>query len=109
MMGLSFETILMILGVARRVLGFFFLGIGLLGAVLPIIPGWPAFILAVILLGRRDRTLRQLHLLGRRTLRWLRRHPLPPVSSGGRWLSEQYLGVRRLVTPRIIAAERVFR
>jgi hypothetical protein len=108
-MGLNFETVIMLLGIARRALGFFFLGIGLLGAALPIIPGWPAFILAVMLLGRRDRTLRRLHLVGRHVLRWLRRHPVPPVSSAGLWLSSQYLGMRRLIAPRIIAAERAFR
>jgi hypothetical protein len=107
-MRLNFETVNLFLGMARRALGFFCLGIGVLGAILPIIPGWPAFILAVLLLGRRDRTLRQLHLVARRALRWLRGHPVAPLRSGGYWLSDQYLGMRRLITPRLIAAERAF-
>ncbi|GAB4428733.1 MAG: hypothetical protein OHK0015_11970 [Chloroflexi bacterium OHK40] len=92
----------------RRALGFFFLGVGLLGAALPIIPGWPGFILAILLLGRRDRTLRQLHVLARRSLRALRRAPHPHVRPVGLWLSDQYLTMRRAITPHIIAAERVF-
>lgn len=91
---------------ARRTLGFLCLIIWAIGAILPIIPGWPALILAVVLLGRRDRTLRLMHLLCRRSLRWLRTHPRPRVSSVGRWLSDQYLGARRTLTPLILNAER---
>lgn len=101
-LGLSFLRVL------RRSLGFLCLGIGILGAILPIIPGWPAFILAVVLLGRRDRTLRLLHLWGRRALRWMRRAPMPQLRLLGRWLSAQYLSMRRLIGPQLIAAERTF-
>lgn len=97
-----------LIGIARRVLGFTCLGIWALGAVLPIIPGWPALIVAVVLLGRRDRTLRFMHLIGRRALRWLRRHEAPRVRTTGRWLSGQYLNARRVLTPAIIRAEQRF-
>lgn len=90
----------------RRSLGFFLLLVWALGAILPIIPGWPALILAIVLLGRRDRALRLMHLYWRRTLRWLRRHPVPQVRPVGHWLSGHYLTLRRAVTPGIIAAER---
>ncbi|HMQ34782.1 MAG TPA: hypothetical protein PKD53_28855 [Chloroflexaceae bacterium] len=93
-------------GPARRAVGYFCLFVWALGAILPIIPGWPALIVAIALLGRRDRTLRLLHLLGRRTLRWLRRHPAPQVRPMGLWLSERYVALRRAITPGIIAAER---
>ncbi len=93
-------------GPARRVAGYLCLFIWALGAVLPVIPGWPALIVAIALLGRRDRTLRQLHLVGRRTLRWMRYHPAPQVRPLGLWLSERYVALRRAVTPGIIAAER---
>lgn len=97
-----------LIGLARRVLGFLCLGVWALGAVLPIIPGWPALIFAVVLLGRRDRTLRHMHLIGRRALRWMRTHPVPHVSGTGRWLSGQYVSARRTLTPAIIRAERTF-
>lgn len=92
----------------RRTLGLSLLGVWVIGMVLPIIPGWPALILAIVLLGRRDRMLRLAHLSWRRSLRWLRRHPVPSLRQTGRWLSVRYYELRRAVTPRIIAAERVF-
>lgn len=95
-----------LLGLARRALGLFCLVIFALGAVLPIIPGWPALIFAVALLGRRDRTLRKMHLTGRRGLRWLRGHQFTRVSDAGRWLSSQYVTARRAITPAITRAER---
>jgi hypothetical protein len=105
-MRLSNTNLSFIIMISRRVLGFLCLGVWALGAILPIIPGWPALILAVVLLGRRDRTLRLMHLLGRRSLRWMRAHPAPRVRGAGRWLSGQYLVARRALTPAIISAER---
>lgn len=96
------------LHLARRVLGFAFLGIGILGALLPIIPGWPGIFIAIVLLGRRDRVLRLLHLLGRRSLRRLRAARGPRLRRFGRWLSGEYVAMRRNITPRIIKAERMF-
>jgi hypothetical protein len=96
------------ISITRRVLGFTCLIIWALGVILPIIPGWPALIVAVVLLGRRDRTLRYMHLIGRRALRWLRRHPTPRIRSTGFWLSGQYLIARRTLTPAIIRAEQKF-
>ncbi|MEI7643488.1 MAG: hypothetical protein WCJ55_04175 [Chloroflexales bacterium] len=92
----------------RRTLGFLFLGIGVAGVLLPIIPGWPGFVIAILLLGRRDPALRHLHLLGRRILRILRRSRVRQVRRIGRWLSAHYVGMRRGLTPRIIQAERMF-
>lgn len=97
-----------LIGLTRRVLGFTCLGIWALGAVLPIIPGWPALIFAIVLLGRRDRTLRSMHLVWRRSLRWLRTHPTPRIKSTGLWLNSQYLSARRTLTPAIVRAERTF-
>lgn len=92
----------------RRVLGFTFLAIGILGALLPIIPGWPGLFVAILLLGRRDPVLRKLHLAGRRVLRGLRTNRAPHLRRLGRWLSGQYVGMRRSITPRLIQAERLF-
>lgn len=93
---------------ARRTVGLLCLLIWVMGVILPVIPGWPALVVAIALLGRRDRMLRLLHLYWRRTLRWLRRHPVPHVRPVGHWLSDRYLELRRTITPGIIAAERVF-
>jgi hypothetical protein len=93
---------------ARRALGFLFLGIGIAGALLPIIPGWPGLIVAILLLGRRDPALRRLHLVCRRGLRILRTSRSPRLRLLGLWLSSQYVGMRRSITPRIIQAERFF-
>jgi len=92
----------------RRALGFLFLGIGVAGALLPIIPGWPGLFVAILLLGRRDPTLRKLHLFGRRGLRGLRTSRAPHLRRVGRWLSAQYVGMRRSITPKIIWAEKIF-
>ena len=107
-MGMKSSNTSALINLTRRVLGFICLGIWALGAILPIIPGWPALIFAVVLLGRRDRTLRSMHLVGRKALRWLRQHRTPRVRTTGRWLSEQYLSARRALTPAIIRAERTF-
>ncbi|NTV65639.1 MAG: hypothetical protein HGA65_19190 [Oscillochloris sp.] len=96
------------LHLARRVLGFCFLGIGIAGVLLPIIPGWPGFFVAIILLGRRDPALRRLHLVGRRILRRLRTARTPHLRRLGRWLSDQYVGMRRSMRPHIIRAEKIF-
>jgi hypothetical protein len=93
---------------ARRAIGLLCLIIWVLGVILPIIPGWPALIIAIALLGRRDRVLRLIHLAGRRALRWMRRHPIPQVRPAGYWLSARYVAARRAITPSIIAAERTF-
>jgi hypothetical protein len=93
----------------RRVLGYSFLVVGVLGAALPILPGWPGIVIAVLLLGRRDRTLRQMHVLLRGSLRRLRRTGPPPVRSTGRYLSANYRTMRRALLPHIIRAEQIFR
>lgn len=90
----------------RRVLGVGFLVIWLIGAIFPVIPGWPALLVAIVLLGRRDRGLRYMHLLGRRGLRQLRRTRIGHLRHLGQWLSREYVNLRRAITPRIIAAER---
>ncbi|EFO81629.1 hypothetical protein OSCT_0484 [Oscillochloris trichoides DG-6] len=92
----------------RRTLGFLFLGIGILGSLLPIIPGWPGLFVAILLLGRRDPTLRRLHLVGRRSLRTLRTSRVPHMRRVGRWLSDQYVGMRRIMRPKLIWAEKFF-
>lgn len=93
----------------RRALGLFFLAFALLGFILPILPGWPFIIPAVLLLGRRDPALRRTHLLLRHTLRWLRRSDSPLLCKLGMRLSLEYVRSKRMLGPKIVAAERAFR
>jgi uncharacterized membrane protein YbaN (DUF454 family) len=73
------------LAILRRALGLILLAIGILGILLPILPGWPFIIPAVVLLGRRDRVLRLAHLLVRGSLRRMRRARHPMLRQAGRW------------------------
>lgn len=94
---------------ARRILGLLFLLFALLGFVLPIIPGWPFIVPAVLLLGRRDRSLRLLNVLVRHSLRKLRRSQTPWVQQIGVRLSTEYTRGRRALIPTIVRAEQMFR
>jgi hypothetical protein len=92
----------------RRALGLLSLFVGILGVILPIIPGWPGFVLAIVLLGRRDRTVRHTFLLGRRLLRTLRRARHPHLRQIGQRLSAEFVRGRRMLEPAIARAERLF-
>lgn len=93
-------------GIVRRLVGLACLALGMLGAMLPFVPGLPCFVFAILLLGRRDRTLRHTHLLGRRVLRQMRRARYPLLRRVGWQLSSLYVRVRNLIMPAIIATER---
>lgn len=95
-----------VIGSLRRILGVCCLILGVLGCVLPIIPGWPFLIPAIVLLGRRDPWLRRSHLLLRRALRRLRRAEHPLLGGLGRRLSSEYVRSKRSLAPRISALER---
>ena len=90
----------------RRTIGWICLLVALVGAVMPVIPGWPALIGAIVLLGRRDPLLRWLHLWLRRGLRALRRTRITFLRNLGVQLSFHYVRSRRALLPAIIAAER---
>jgi hypothetical protein len=90
----------------RQSLGLTAALFGVIGSAFPIIPGWPAFLLAALLLGRRNPIIRRPLLLIRRTLRTLRHTRHPSVRDIGRRLSFVYVETRRLVLPRLIAVER---
>jgi hypothetical protein len=104
----EYSPIRALIGLVRRLVGLFMLAFAILGFILPIIPGWPFIVPAVLLLGRRDPWLRRLHLLVRASLRYLRRSRAPLVRKAGLRLSIEYLRGRRTITPAIIAAERRF-
>jgi hypothetical protein len=101
-------ALVVVLAFLRRVVGLFLLAVGILGALLPILPGWPFIIPAVVLLGRRDRVVRMCHLVVRLTLRTLRRSHISPVRRLGLRLTAEYVRTRRVVAPAITATERAF-
>jgi hypothetical protein len=94
------------LAILRRILGLLLLAIGILGLLLPVLPGWPFIIPAIVLLGRRDPLLRRTHLVVRHALRWLRRHSHPCVRRLGMRLTVEYVRTRTIVLPAIDKTER---
>ncbi|HWQ11293.1 MAG TPA: hypothetical protein VNL77_00760 [Roseiflexaceae bacterium] len=102
------SALVVILVIVRRIVGLFLLAVGILGALLPVLPGWPFIIPAVVLLGRRDRVVRTCHLLARYALRAMRRSRIPPVRRVGLRLTAEYVRARRVAMPAIAATERAF-
>lgn len=96
------------LSTIRRVVGLFLLIVGILGLLLPIMPGWPLIIPGVVLLGRRDRTVRRSHLIVRHALRRMRHSRTERIRSLGWRLSLEYIRTRRMIVPAIDATERAF-
>ncbi len=94
------------LAIARRVTGILLLIAGILGLLLPVLPGWSLIIPGVALLGRRDRLVRLSHLAIRYALRWMRRSRQPHLRSLGWRLTMEYGRTRRIVLPAIVATER---
>lgn len=98
----------MIITLFKRILGIICLLIALAGFILPIIPGWPFIVPAVLLLGRRDPLLRWLNMTLRHGLRVMRRSQQPLVRMLGLRLSTEYARGRRSIMPRILELERRF-
>ncbi|MEN9936523.1 MAG: hypothetical protein RLZZ387_3102 [Chloroflexota bacterium] len=96
------------LAILRRVVGVTLFIIGVLGLLLPILPGWPLIIPAVVLLGRRDKIIRHTHLIVRHALRFMRRSEQTWLRRIGMRLSLEYVRTRRVVVPAIDATERAF-
>lgn len=90
----------------RRPIGILCLIIGVLGWILPILPGWPFIVPAVALLGRRDPLVRYPHLWLRYALRRMRRAERRWLRGLGRRASTEYVRLRHFVTPLIVQAER---
>ncbi len=69
----------------RLILGWFFIGLGALGVILPILPGMPWLIIGTWLIGRRSRLFRKTGVAGKRFLRRWAAHKGPVLGGLGRW------------------------
>ncbi len=69
----------------RLTLGWFFIGLGVLGVILPILPGMPWLIIGTWLIGRRSRLFRKTGVAGKRFLRRWAAHERPVIGGLGRW------------------------
>lgn len=73
----------------RPGLGWLCLAVGMLGIILPVLPGIPILLLGVALVGRRNRLLRWAGIQDQCLLRRWSRHPAPLIRGTGRWLLRQ--------------------
>jgi hypothetical protein len=69
----------------RFIVGGGLILLGILGVILPVLPGMPFLILGTLVLGRRSRTLRRGSVWGKRALRRWAAHEGPIVGRIGRW------------------------
>jgi hypothetical protein len=69
----------------RVVLACIFVVIGILGVILPVLPGTIWLIIATLIIGRESRLLRQGSVAGKRWLRRLAAHKNPVVGWVGSW------------------------
>lgn len=69
----------------RVVLACIFVVIGILGVILPVLPGTIWLIIATLIIGRESRLLRKGSVAGKRWLRQLSAHRNPVVGWVGRW------------------------
>jgi len=89
----------------RRIIGAFFLILGIIGLLMPILPGWPFLIPGIALLGSRDPWLRFIHLGIIRLLKFIKTRKTPWIRQSGERLFEAYKQTRTFVAPLIIRSE----
>lgn len=81
----------------RLLIGGALILLGILGVVLPILPGMPFLILGTLVIGRRSRLFRQGSVAGKRALKRWAAHDRPWLARLGRWsLDAQRDSSRRL-------------
>jgi hypothetical protein len=81
----------------RLLVGGGLIVIGILGVILPILPGMPFLIMGTLIIGRRSRVFRRGSVVGKRFLQRWATHDRPSVARLGRWsLRAQRDSSRRL-------------
>ncbi len=89
----------------RRIIGGILVIVGIIGILMPILPGWPLLIPGIALLGSKDPLIRYLHMAVLRVLKFLRSRKTPWIRDSGERLYEAYKRTRDIVAPAIIRAE----
>ena len=90
----------------RRIIGGFFLLLGIIGLIMPILPGWPFLVPGIALLGSRDPWLRFIHLGIIRLLKFIKSRRTPWIRQSGERLFVAYKQTRTVVDPLILRSER---
>lgn len=79
----------------RFIIASIFIVIGILGVILPVLPGTVWFIIASLIIGRRSLLLRRLSVAGKRMLRRWTKHRNGFVRWIGRWSVEMQCDTSR--------------
>lgn len=95
-----------VLMLIRRIIGVICLIIGVIGLLMPVMPGWPFIIPGIALLGSRDPLLRYVHLAIIRLLKFIKSRQTPWIRRNGERLFVAYKHTRNVVAPMIINTER---
>lgn len=90
----------------RRIVGALFLLLGIIGLLMPIMPGWPFLVPGIALLGSRDPWLRFIHLGIIRLLKFIKTRQTPWIRQSGDRLFNAYKKTRTVVEPLIVRSER---
>lgn len=89
----------------RRIIGAICVVIGIIGLLMPVLPGWPFLIPGIALLGPRDPILRTLHFWIIRLLKFTKSRKTPWIAQTGDKLYVLYKQTRNTVTPLILKME----
>ena len=90
----------------RRIIGALFLLLGIIGLLMPVLPGWPFLIPGIALLGSRDPWLRFIHLGIIRLLKFIKNRQTPWLRRSGERLFDAHKKTRTVVAPLIVRSER---
>ncbi|MFZ9858992.1 MAG: hypothetical protein ACO3F2_11745 [Roseiflexaceae bacterium] len=89
----------------RRIIGAILVIIGILGLLLPIMPGWPLLIPGIALLGSKDPLIRYLHMVVLKVLKFVKSRKTPWIRNLGERAYEAYRRTRDIVGPPILRFE----